>query len=141
MMASRTLTAAIIAVLAACGEAPDIPAHLRIAGGEPVRGRHLIQAYGCGTCHVIEGIRGARGMVGPPLTDFGERNLLVGIVPNTPRFLISWLIDPPALAPRTGMPAMGLDEQEARHVAAYLYTLGAARQQAYPPDPPLRADR
>jgi mono/diheme cytochrome c family protein len=138
---AATVAVLIATNLAACGDAPKSPAHLHIAGGEPERGRSLIYAYGCGACHAIEGIRGARGTVGPPLKDFAERNLLAGILPNAPRFLIPWLIDPPALAPQTGMPAIGLDEEQARHIAAYLYTLGATRQQVYPPDPPLRPRR
>lgn len=129
----------IAAALSACN-ATEPPAHLRIAGAEPERGRSLIHSYGCGTCHTIEGVRGARGTVGPSLNDYAARNLLAGILPNTPGTLVSWLLDPVALAPRTGMPAMGLSEAEARHVAAYLYTLGAARAQVYPSGPPLDLD-
>jgi mono/diheme cytochrome c family protein len=129
----------IMAAVSACN-AVEPPAHLRIAGAEPERGRRLIQSYGCGTCHTIEGVRGARGTVGPTLNDYAARNLLAGILPNTPRTLVAWLIDPVAVDPRTGMPAMGLTEAEARHVAAYLYTLGASRAQVYPSGPPLDLD-
>lgn len=123
--------------LAACSDAPAPPAHLQVVGGEPERGRSLIRSYGCGTCHVVEGVRGARGTVGPPLVDYAGRKLLAGILPNTPRNLVPWLIDPVALDPQTGMPSVGLTEAEARHVAAYLYTLGAAPLQVYPNGPPL----
>jgi mono/diheme cytochrome c family protein len=128
---------AITGALAACGDAPAIPDHLRIAGAAPERGRALIQSYGCGTCHRIDGIRGARGTVGPPLDNYAQRSVVAGILPNTPRVLVSWLIDPPAIEPRTAMPAVGLDESQARDIAAYLYTLGAAGAQVYPPEPPL----
>jgi mono/diheme cytochrome c family protein len=131
----------IAGALAACGEAPGIPEHLRIANAEPERGRALIHAYGCGTCHRIGDVRGARGTVGPPLDNFAERSVVAGILPNTPRVLVAWLVDPPAIDARTAMPAVGLDEAEARHVAAYLYTLGSARAQVYPPDPPLDLSR
>jgi mono/diheme cytochrome c family protein len=127
--------------LAGCSEAPAIPDHLRIVGAEPDRGRALIHAYGCGTCHKIDGIRGARGTVGPPLDNFAQRSVVAGVLPNTPRVLVSWLIDPPAIEPRTAMPAVGLDENQARDIAAYLYTLGSARAQVYPPDPPLELSR
>jgi mono/diheme cytochrome c family protein len=113
----------IMAGLAACGEALEPPAFLQVADGEPARGRELIRSYGCGTCHTIAGIRGARGTVGPQLTDYAERNLLAGILPNTPHHLVPWLMDPAALDPRTGMPTMGITEAEARDIAAYLYTL------------------
>ena len=123
--------------LSACTEPAEPPAFLRVGGGEPERGRSLIQAHGCGTCHTIEGVRGARGSVGPPLVKFAERNLLAGILPNVPRNLIAWLKDPPAIRPQTGMPALGLSESDARHIAAYLYTLGVARAEVYPSGPPL----
>jgi hypothetical protein len=35
------------------------------------------------------------------------------------------------------MPAQGVSEAEARHMAAYLYTLGRDDMPVYPPDPPL----
>jgi mono/diheme cytochrome c family protein len=137
MIARRRLLAACVVALGACGASPEPPTFLRVAGGEPEQGRALIYAYGCGTCHAIEGIRGARGTVGPPLADYAKRTLLAGILPNTPRHLVPWLMDPVAFDPQTGMPNMGLSEAEARHIAAYLYTLGAGGAQVYPSGPPL----
>ncbi|HEY7384201.1 MAG TPA: c-type cytochrome [Beijerinckiaceae bacterium] len=131
----------MIGALAGCSDPPGVPEHLRIVGADPERGRALIRAYGCGTCHSIDGVRGARGTVGPPLNAFAQRSVVAGILPNTPRVLVSWLMDPPALDPRTAMPAMGLDGRQARDVAAYLYTLGAAGAPVYPPDPPLDLSR
>ncbi|WP_262296536.1 c-type cytochrome [Microvirga sesbaniae] len=139
-MTRRALTALsllpILAGIAACGE-PQSGAVMTIAGGEPERGRALIQAYGCGTCHAIDGVRGARGRVGPALKDYARQHLLAGFLPNTPPNLIAWLVDPVALKPRTGMPAQGLTETEARHIASYLYSLGDGGAPVYPPDPPL----
>jgi cytochrome c1 len=37
--------------------------------------------------------------------------------------LTMWVRDPTAIDPMTAMPVVGLAEAEARHVAAYLYTL------------------
>jgi mono/diheme cytochrome c family protein len=128
------------ATAAGCSD-PQPPAHLRIAGGDAERGRALIRAYGCGVCHRIDGVRGAHGLVGPPLQDFAQRKLLAGVLPNAPRFLVAWLIDPPALVPHTGMPAIGLTEAEARDIATYLYSLGAADAQVYPDQLPLPLDR
>jgi cytochrome c2 len=122
--------------LAACGDAPEHAFVRKIAGGDPEQGQRLIHAFGCGTCHTIEGVRGARGKVGPELDDFAEQHLLAGILPNTPPYLIAWLMDPVALSPRTGMPAQGVTEDEARDIAAYLYTLGDPTQ-IYPSGPPL----
>lgn len=113
---------AALAVLAACEE-PAIPQGMRIADGEAAAGAVLIRDFGCGACHAIPGITGARGIVGPPLDAFALRTYVAGIHPNTPENLVSWLIDPPAMAPETAMPDMGVTEQEARHMAAYLYSL------------------
>jgi cytochrome c1 len=40
-----------------------------------------------------------------------------------PTDLMAWLIDPPAIDPRTAMPNMGVTQADARDIAAYLYTL------------------
>jgi cytochrome c2 len=114
----------MLLLLSGC-EQPEPPAHLRIAGGDAERGRTLIQRYKCGSCHNIEGIPGAKGVVGPPLTDYAQRVLLAGIIPNAPRTLVPWLMNPPAIDPDTAMPNLGVTEPEARDMATYLYTLGA----------------
>jgi mono/diheme cytochrome c family protein len=132
------LTIVSLTGVAACGDAPDDRVSpLRIMDSDPEQGRSLIQAFGCGACHTIDGVRGARGKVGPELRDYAQQHLLAGFLPNTPQHLIPWLMDPVALKPTTGMPAQGLTEAEARHVAAYLYTLGSADLRVYPPDPPI----
>jgi cytochrome c1 len=109
-------------LLAACGErGPTPPA--RIAGGDASAGKVVIAQTGCGVCHVIPGVRGARGSVGPTLQHFARRSYIGGNVPNQPDTLVRWVADAPSLAPGTAMPRMPLTEQQARHVAAYLYTL------------------
>jgi cytochrome c1 len=45
------------------------------------------------------------------------------VLPNTPADMERWLRNPPAVDPRTAMPDMGVTEQDARDIAAYLYTL------------------
>lgn len=132
----QALTILGAAGLAACNDASDRSALLTIEGGDPEHGRSLIHAYGCGTCHTIDGIRGARGRVGPQLRDYAQQHLLAGFLPNAPRYLIAWLMDPVALKEDTGMPSLGIDEMEARHIAAYLYSTGSGRGDTYPPDPP-----
>jgi mono/diheme cytochrome c family protein len=119
--------------LAGC-DRPEPPAHLRIAGGDVDRGRRLIERYECGSCHDIDGIRGADGVVGPPLTRYAQRVLLAGIVPNAPRTLVPWLMDPAALDPDTAMPNLGITDPEARDIATYLYTLGAGDVRVWPPE-------
>ena len=92
-------------------------------GGVAERGRAVIELHDCGVCHRIPGVRGARGQVAAPLTDFGRRTYIAGQLPNTPKNLVRWVMDPHGVEPGTAMPDVGLDEQEARDVAAYLYTL------------------
>lgn len=54
---------------------------------------------------------------------FSRRTYVAGRLPNTPANLIDWIRDPQAIDPATAMPTIGLDEQQARDIAAYLYTL------------------
>jgi len=106
--------------LAGCGrEAQARP----VAGGQAERGKQLIAAYGCGSCHMIPGVDAAHGMVGPPLTNFARRVYIAGEVPNTNRFLVQWITVPQSIEPGTAMPNLGVTEGEARDIAAYLYTL------------------
>ena len=43
-------------------------------GGNPDRGGEVIRARRCGACHVIPGIRGAHGVVAPPLARLAAKN-------------------------------------------------------------------
>lgn len=95
----------------------------QVPGGDPARGERAIVLYGCGACHTVPGVDGARGRVAPPLTAFAERAFVAGVLPNRPEELIRWIQDPPGVNPRTAMPNLGVTEQDARHIAAYLYTL------------------
>lgn len=77
----------------------------------------------CGSCHVIPGIVGADGVTGPPLDRFGARKIIAGLLPNTPDNLALWLAHPQKMAPGNAMPDMGLNEKQARDIAAYLERL------------------
>jgi len=91
--------------------------------GNPARGKELIQTYGCGACHIIPGVPGARGLVGPPLNLFADRTMVGGVVPNTPENLVHWVENPPSIDPKTAMPDLGVSQSQAQDIAAYLYTL------------------
>lgn len=95
----------------------------QVAGGNPDRGKVAIQTFGCGACHMIPGIDGAQGTVGPPLMYFGRRVYIAGEVPNTTAFLMQWIQSPQSIEPKTDMPTLGVNESQARDIAAYLYTL------------------
>lgn len=119
--AGAVATALCVLLLAACGrddqEAPPV------AGGDAARGIALMAQYQCGACHAIPGVKAADGEGGPSLERFGRRSYIAGRLPNMPDRLVAWIIDPPALVPGTRMPVMGVSENDARHIAAALYTL------------------
>ncbi len=79
-------------LLAACEGRHEVPRHVQLRG-DPDRGALLIRQFSCGACHTIPGVRGARGLVGPPLTSFAERTYIAGQLPNTARNLERWLRD------------------------------------------------
>ena len=105
--------------LAACQPGP---AH-QVAGGDAANGKRLIVAYGCGACHLVPGVREARGLVGPPLLAWGRRGFIAGQLPNTPANLQRWVMDPRSVEPRTAMPDLGVSAADARDLAAYLFSL------------------
>jgi cytochrome c2 len=83
----------------------------------------MVVARGCGACHVIPGIEGADGVVGPPLTMIGRRIFIAGLLRNTPQNLAAWVFDPQRFVPGNAMPATGLTQAQAMDVAAYLETI------------------
>jgi cytochrome c oxidase subunit 2 len=95
------------------------------ATGEPTVGAQLIQQKGCGACHTIPGIPGANGTIGPNLGGVASRNKIAGgaVNNNGPNDLKAWIMNPPALKPTTNMPNLGLTDQEATNIVAYLETL------------------
>lgn len=113
-------TAVLVVPLAACQKAQPGASATRESAE---RGKQLIIAYGCGSCHVIPGIRQASGSVGPPLTHFAKRAYIAGEVPNNPEFLVQWIAVPQSIEPGTVMPNLGVSYGKARDIAAYLYTL------------------
>lgn len=110
--------------LAACTEGAASTASQEIVpGGDSQRGRQVLLNYGCEACHTIPGIQGADATVGPPLNAWADRRYIAGTLPNTPAHLIRWIQYPQAVEPGTAMPNMGVTDQDARDMAAYLYTL------------------
>jgi cytochrome c2 len=87
------------------------------------RGADLMIANGCGTCHSIPGIAGARGNVGPPLDHIGNRVFIAGMLRNTPDNMMRWLKNPQAIIPGNAMPNMNLNDAQARDITAYLAKL------------------
>jgi cytochrome c1 len=125
MMTERGLTALLFAgVLLAAGCRGDLKSEAALmTGGDPDRGNRAIQTYGCGGCHSIPGVRGASGLVGPPLDNIASRAYLGGHLPNTPQNMMRWIRFPQEVDPRNAMPDMRVSDRDARDMAAYLYML------------------
>jgi cytochrome c len=117
---------ATTAVIAGCSvnQADRLPAAAaRAHQGDPTRGQQLISTYGCGSCHVVPGVRQANGLVGPPLTSFGKRSYIAGELPNNAANLKKWIMNPTSVEPGTAMPDLGVTAVDAQDIAAYLLTL------------------
>lgn len=102
--ASSRVTLGCVAVLAGAGAAacerftqPDRSTYryehpvLYPGLGDPDRGRRIISDVKCGARHVIPGVPGARGVVGPSLTGIGQRKYISGVFPNEPSVLAQWV--------------------------------------------------
>jgi mono/diheme cytochrome c family protein len=86
-------------------------------------GRRATGQYLCATCHRIPGFVSAEHDVGPPLNGIARRAFIGGVLANTPDNMVRWLKDPRAVDPLSAMPALGLSDQDARDITAFLYTL------------------
>jgi cytochrome c2 len=105
---------------AAAAAAPEV------APGSPAaEGQALIATKPCVGCHTIPGVPGANGTVGPNLGGVASRTRIAGgAVPNNgPDDLKAWILNPPALKPGTLMPNVGLTDDEATKIVAYLELL------------------
>lgn len=91
-------------------------------GGDPRRGEALFIQYGCGSCHSLENVRTATGMVGPPLDGIALRTIVAGHLANNPDNMEHWIRDPQHVSPGTAMPDLGVGETDARDITAFLYT-------------------
>jgi cytochrome c2 len=98
-----------------------------VAGAHPERGPTLIESYGCSACHTIPGVAKATGTVGPSLDRMNDQIYLAGTLPNTPPNLMLWIQNPREIRPQTAMPDLGVSQEDARDMAAYLYVLKSNR--------------
>jgi putative membrane protein len=123
LAATRTIPLALALVtIVSCDRASGDEGHM-VANASAERGSLAVRRYGCGSCHTIPGITGARGLVGPPLGGIASRVYIAGVLPNEPDNMIRWIEDPPGVDEKTAMPNMGVTARDARDISAYLYTL------------------
>ena len=110
---------ALALILGGCGTGSEA---VSVPGGNPDSAPTVIKAFGCGSCHMIPGVAGADGRVGPNLAGLDERWSIAGRIPNTPANLVRWIMHPQEVDPGTLMPDLGVPTQQARDIAAYLYS-------------------
>jgi len=113
----------VILPLGLCACQPDKPSPPATDGGEARRGQLLLAQFQCGSCHTIPGVEAARGRAAPSLAEYGLRSYTAGRWPNQQANLMRWIAAPHSMDPATLMPDMGVSAEEARHMAAYLYSL------------------
>ena len=114
--------AALLLPLALCACQPRKP-YPPGGDGNALRGKALLAQFQCGSCHHIPDVESARGKAGPSLAQFGLRSYIAGRWPNQQDNLVRWISAPRDMDPDTMMPDMGVSADDARHMAAYLYTL------------------
>jgi len=91
--------------------------------GSIERGRQALHQYACHACHAIPGVVGSASYVGPPLAGLASRSLIAGRLANTPHNMQRWLQHPQAVKPLSAMPSMGVTDEHAVDMVAYLATL------------------
>ena len=125
-MKSKTIRLCLVilitSLLSACsGEVNGVPEAHSAPESRIVAGRRLIASYGCGACHSIPGIPGADAMAAPPLNCFYQRTYIAGHLPNTKQNLSRWIKNPQLVEPGTAMPDLGVSQEEADNIVAFLY--------------------
>lgn len=83
-----------------------------------------IIATSCASCHVVPGVPGANGKVGPPLTGIAQRQVIAGYFPNTPANMQRWITHAQGMLPNNAMPDTNLTAEQAKIVTEYLYNMG-----------------
>src|SRR5688572_22246058 len=91
--------------------------------GDPANGKYALQQYACTTCHLVPGMVTGASHVGPSLHGIARRTFLAGRLPNTRENMVRWIRDPKSVSLATLMPDLGVTEQHARDMVAYLHSV------------------
>jgi cytochrome c len=92
---------------------------------DPHAAAKAIIAAQCSSCHRVPGVPAAVGDIGPSLKGIAGQPLIAGKLPNTTANMVRWLMHPQQVSPGTTMPDLGLTQDQAGKLAAYLQTLDA----------------
>lgn len=104
---------------------PDLTVAEEERPGVEETGKHLyINKYGCNSCHSLNG---QGGLVGPALDRAGFR--------LNATWIYRWIMYPQGIKKHTRMPNLGIDDQDARALTAYLNTLRAPKPENPIPPP------
>jgi len=87
---------------------------------DAARGKVVLTQWACQACHRIPGVTGPDVHVGPPLKDLRDRKFIAGSLPTSEESLVNWIMHTHSVDPQTAMPQLGVPEQDARDIAAYL---------------------
>lgn len=113
----------VVTLAVGCASAP-LARPQQVGDGYPEFGRDLLADYGCVSCHRVPGVRApGDAWVGPPLDHWSRRSYIAGALVNSQDNLVRWIVDPQGVEPGTAMPDVGVTEEDARNIAAYLMTL------------------
>jgi cytochrome c oxidase subunit 2 len=86
-----------------------------------IAGEKLWTAKGCLACHALNAVDAPKGMVGPNLANIGARSYLAaGTLKNTDENMARWIQDPHEIKEGVLMPDLGITEEEARALVAFL---------------------
>ncbi|MDB5720108.1 MAG: cytochrome c class [Alphaproteobacteria bacterium] len=77
----------------------------------------------CAACHVVPGVAGANGRVGPSLAGIAGQQIIAGHFVNNRINLARWVAHPQKSLPGNAMPDTGLTDRQALAIADYLATL------------------
>jgi cytochrome c2 len=125
MMCGRVMMMglALLAGASGCDRKPPPQQQQPVASvAEIERGRLALATYGCAACHSIKGMHAPQRTVGPPLERVVKNSYIAGVLPNNTDAMARWIMEPRRVSPGTAMPDLGVSADEARAMAAYLYS-------------------
>ena len=98
----------LVASAAACYGGHQERSFATNTGGSIERGADVMRNRDCGSCHVIPGIVGADGLVGPPLIRMARRSFIAAATASRRRSHLDLLAPRRAVTLREGDTARGL---------------------------------
>ena len=124
----KRIALALLLLSVACNRGETAKTQTTAAPSPPIgnaaRGQQLATQYGCNVCHLVPGVDGPRGSLGPSLQGVASRPMISqGTVKNTPPNLVLYLQNPASLNPQSTMPPLGVSADDAKDIAAFLMTL------------------